>query len=113
MNFNNIVDNVIAGLIVSATVASVTACYKFLRKKYKENNFMIFFDCSFYIGLFSLMLSCFQFNFNVLFSDFFSLENARNLFLSICIIVNLRTIFISYKTAKDCIKYCEKYNNNK
>lgn len=107
LNFNEIFDSVIAGLICSATIGSISFAYKFVRKKYEEDDFTFFLNLSFYINLFSLILSCLQFDINVLFANFFSFDNVFNFFFLICIIINLRGILTIYKNTKNYINYCK------
>ena len=105
MDFNEILNSVIAGLICSGTIALLTFSYKTLNSKYKEDSILFLINLNFYLGLVLLVFSCLEFNLVILFTDFFSISNLFNLIFFICIIINLTNILIAYKNVKKYIKY--------
>ena len=107
MNFNEILNSVIAGLMCSITVAGASFSYKFVRKKYEEDNLLFGLNFSFYLGIFSLIFSCIGFDFKVPLNNLHSIDSWLNLSFLVCIFINLRTIFVSYKNVKDFIRDCQ------
>lgn len=105
MNFFEILNNVIAGLICSGTVAVCTFTYKILRNKYEKDSTMFLINLNFYLGLTLLISSCLEFNIKILFTDFFSTSNIFNLFFFVCIVSNLINILVAYKNIKKYIEY--------
>ena len=110
MDFNEILNSTIAGLICSGTVALLTFTYKILNAKYKEDSTLFLINLNFYLGLVFLVISCLEFNLETIFTNFLSVPNLFNLIFFICIIINLANILIAYKNIKKYIKYSSNHN---
>lgn len=89
LNFNEILNAVVAGLICSTIIAIFSFILNFLKIKYKENSSLFFIYFNFYIGLFGAILGplC------------ISYDSIPKLFSITCFIINISSVINSFHNA--------------
>jgi hypothetical protein len=93
LNINDIVNNVLAGLICSASISFLAFTFRFLKRKYNKNRFLFMIRFLFYSTLF-----CMPFSFYL----FFCTTIVPKWLLILCFIVNILGMIMYFE---DAIKY--------
>jgi len=95
LNFNEILNNVIAGIICSASISFFAFTFSFLKKNYNKNKSLFVLRFQFYLGLFGTLCSCYSlFKTNIL----------PKWLLILCLCINIFGMFLYFENA---IKYSD------
>lgn len=107
MNFNNILNDIVATLIATILIAITTIAIKRLTHKYKKDKLEFILDINFYIDFFITIFTCLLNNPLKLFFDF----DIFTLFGIACIIVDVFLTISAYIKMKNYTHYSS--NNTK
>lgn len=104
MNFDEILNATIAGLICSFIVATSTVLLKILKKSYNKDSIMFWYNISFYFDIFATIYNAIHFKLDT-FSLFpLSFGNNENLIFFIVLVVCFICTLIQYSNIKKYIK---------
>lgn len=104
MNFNEILNSTISGLLCTITVALSSALLKFLKKCHNKDKIMFWFNFSFYYDIFAIVFSAIVFRIDKCSLYPFSFGDTKNLFFFIALIINVIFTIIQYNNIKKYIK---------
>lgn len=104
INFNDILNSVLSGLICSGVVAISTIIYKLTKKSYNKNKIIFWENFIFYFEILSITFCALFFRIDKISFSPFSFGDSENFFLFICLILNIIFTIINYKMDKKSIK---------
>lgn len=92
MDFSSILPDVVAGLICTALVGLCGFLFNYIKKSYNNNRLLFTIKVSLSASILSIFLCLLFFNQELFFKQFWSTQNLLNLWLILCIIVDIRNI---------------------
>lgn len=109
MDFNEILNSVIAGLIITLITTVSAILFKILKSKYiKSDKFLFLLNSNIYINLLLIIFSGIMIDKNSLFT------NLSNIIFLFDILLSVYNVVFSHKNSCDYIKYssCNRTNTN-
>ena len=104
LDFNEILNATIAGLICSIIVAISTILFKFSKKSYAKDSTLFWYDIFFYFDIFATVCNAINFRLDKCSFSHFSLGDSSNLIFFITLGICLICTLIQYNNIKKYIK---------
>ena len=104
MNFNEILNATIAGLICSIIVAISTILFRFFKKSYTQDSTLFWYNIFFYFDIFAIVYNAINFRLDKCSLFPFSPGDSTNLIFFIALGICLICTLIQYNNIKKYIK---------
>lgn len=104
MDFNEILNATISGLICSIIVAISTILFNFFKKSYAKDSTLFWYNLSFYFDIFTVVANAINFRLDKCSLFPFSLGDSTNLIFFITLGICLICTLIQYSNIKKYIK---------
>ena len=111
MNFLEILNTVVSGILTSLGVALLAFLWKLIKNNYNKDSCMFWLNFSFYFSICALVISSTFLNFKDLTLYTPSFHYFSNFSYLIDTIVNIFNLIVSYRNTKKYVYYCGKYSN--
>ena len=96
VDFNEILNATISGLICSIIVAISTILFNFFKKSYTQDSTLFWYNISFYFDIFAIVCNAINFRLDKCSLFPFSLGDSTNLIFFIALVICLIGTFIQY-----------------
>jgi len=104
MDFNTIINNTIAGLLVALITVISTFLFKFLKKNYSKDKILFLYNLSFYFDIFAIVYVATHFRIDKCSWYPLSFGDIANLIFFIILMLNISCTLIQYNNIKKYIK---------